>query len=335
MNEEAEPLVSICCLTYNHEDCIHDAVESFLMQETDFPFEIIIHDDASVDATADIIREYERRYPDIIKPIYQTENQYSKGENVSLIALKAARGRYVTLCEGDDYWIDPLKLQKQIAEMENHPECHISFHPAIQRWVDGSREDALLGLYSDEATIVPAEKVILWWNILMPTAAIVINSSAMPRIISFFETTREVPVGDYYVQVLGAENGGALYLRDIMSVYRYGISGSWSVRLQDNKAHSLFIRSSIAAQDKLNRFTDNKYSELFAIRKRKYYSDAISSPLLDINTKKSIIEGNVNYICIRDRILWNLVFKHSWQRCCMVYVNVHCRSTTAGIEVPL
>jgi glycosyltransferase involved in cell wall biosynthesis len=103
------------------------------MQKTDFPFEIIIHDDASTDATADIIREYERKYPDIIRPIYQTENQYSKGQNAVLFTFKAAKGNYIALCEGDDYWIDPLKLQKQITEMEKHPECYMSFHPGIER----------------------------------------------------------------------------------------------------------------------------------------------------------------------------------------------------------
>lgn len=161
MAKTKDPLVSICCITYNHENYIRDAIEGFLMQETDFPFEIIIHDDASTDATADIIREYERKYPDIIKPIYQTENQYSKGEKVTLFTLKAARGKYIALCEGDDYWIDPLKLQKQINEMEKRPECYISFHPAIRRWIDGSREDRLLGLHSDKIMVFSIDEVIL------------------------------------------------------------------------------------------------------------------------------------------------------------------------------
>ena len=93
MTKTKDPLVSICCITYNHENYIRDAIDGFLMQETDFPFEIIIHDDDSTDATADIIREYEKKYPDVIKPIYQTENQYSKGEKVTLFTLKAARGK--------------------------------------------------------------------------------------------------------------------------------------------------------------------------------------------------------------------------------------------------
>jgi len=110
MNQSnTDPLVSICCLTYNHAPYIRDAIEGFLMQKTNFPVEILIHDDASTDGTADIIREYETRYPDIIKPIYQTENQYSKGVKISWeYQFSRARGKYIALCEGDDYWTDKL-----------------------------------------------------------------------------------------------------------------------------------------------------------------------------------------------------------------------------------
>ena len=101
------PLVSVRCITYNHEPYIAQAIDGFLMQKTDFPFEVIIHDDASTDKTADIIREYEKKYPLIIKPIYQTENQYSKRDgSVAKVIDSKLRGRYIAYCEGDDYWID-------------------------------------------------------------------------------------------------------------------------------------------------------------------------------------------------------------------------------------
>jgi len=124
MNKEI--IVSICCATYNHQKYIRDAIEGFLMQKTTFPFEILIHDDASTDGTADIIREYEAKYPDIIKPIYQTENQYSKGINPYIaFVYPRAQGKYIALCEGDDYWIDPLKLQKQVDYMERNSRVSI------------------------------------------------------------------------------------------------------------------------------------------------------------------------------------------------------------------
>lgn len=102
------------------------------MQKTNFPFEILIHDDASVDNTQNIIKNYELKHSDIIKPIYQKENQYSKGIGVSRVyQFPRAKGKYIAMCEGDDYWIDPYKLQKQVDFLETHPEYVFSFHDSI------------------------------------------------------------------------------------------------------------------------------------------------------------------------------------------------------------
>ena len=109
-----KPLLSCCCITYNHEKFISQAIEGMLIQETDFPFEIILHDDASTDSTAEIIKKYAGRYPNIIRTILQKENQYVQKKNIMAIPIREARGRYIASLEGDDYWIDPLKLQKQV-----------------------------------------------------------------------------------------------------------------------------------------------------------------------------------------------------------------------------
>lgn len=117
------PLVSVVTLAYNHGKYIRQCLDGFVMQKTDFPFEVIIHDDASMDDTAEIIREYEQKYPDIIKPIYQTENQYSKKVPIGATYLyPKAQGKYIAECEGDDWWTDPNKLQKQVDFMESHPD---------------------------------------------------------------------------------------------------------------------------------------------------------------------------------------------------------------------
>ena len=134
------PAVSVRCLAYNHEKYIEQCLDGFLMQETTVPFEVVIHDDASTDHTADIIRKYEKAFPHILKPIYETENQYSKQDgSLSRIMSKAIRGKYIAVCEGDDYWTDPQKLQLQYKAMEQHPECMIAYHRVEFIRADGEK----------------------------------------------------------------------------------------------------------------------------------------------------------------------------------------------------
>ena len=124
MNTET-PLVSVRMITYNHEKFIAQAIEGVLMQKTNFPFELIIGEDCSTDRTREIVVDYANRYPEIIKPILQERNVGANANSQSV--REACTGKYVALCEGDDYWIDPLKLQKQVDFMESHPECSFCF----------------------------------------------------------------------------------------------------------------------------------------------------------------------------------------------------------------
>ena len=140
MWQESAPCVSICCITYNHAPFIRQCLDGFMMQRTGFPVEVLIHDDASTDGTQDIIREYEAKYPDVIKPIYQKENQYSKGVKVSLVYnYSRAKGKYIALCEGDDYWTDPYKLQKQVDFLESHPDYVMCSHRFDQYYEEERR----------------------------------------------------------------------------------------------------------------------------------------------------------------------------------------------------
>ena len=130
---EVKPLVAIHCLVYNHEPYLRDCFEGFVMQQTNFPFVAIVHDDASTDGSAAIIREYEEKYPHIFKPIYEKDNLYQSGgfadiNEVMNAAIDTTGAKYVAMCEGDDYWIDPMKLQKQVDFMETHPEYSMCFH---------------------------------------------------------------------------------------------------------------------------------------------------------------------------------------------------------------
>lgn len=223
--DKVKPVVSICCLAYNHEKYIRDALDSFLMQKTSFPIEILIHDDASTDGTADIIREYEEKYPDIVKPIYQTENQYSKGiKNISgIFNFPRAKGRYIAMCEGDDYWTSPNKLEKQVAYLNNNPGCSLCFHSGKQVTVDGSVTDSYMRPYKGSRMVSPEE-------IIDKTSGYAMNSMVFPT-----EVVREIPdyywncpIGDIPMQLMMASKGWAYYMDEPMSVYRVGVAGSWT-----------------------------------------------------------------------------------------------------------
>ena len=137
-----DPLVSIRCTVYNHEPFLRQCLDGFVMQETSFPFEAIVHDDASTDGSAAIIREYAEKYPDIIKPIYETENQHSKRDGSIGRIMDAAihpSAKYIALCEGDDYWTDPHKLQIQVDFLESHPDYFMSCH-AYQFYFEATKE---------------------------------------------------------------------------------------------------------------------------------------------------------------------------------------------------
>src|SRR5690554_6114331 len=129
--EKQDCLVSIMCITYNHADFIGMAINSFLEQETNFPIEIWIHDDASTDGTRELIEFYQKKYPNIINTVLQSENQYSQGKRASQILKDKCRGKYVAFCEGDDFWCDTTKLQKQVEYLESNPNVVISGHDAF------------------------------------------------------------------------------------------------------------------------------------------------------------------------------------------------------------
>ena len=125
---DARPVISIICTTYNHERYIDSTIRGFLSQDCPYPFEILIHDDASTDRTPDVVRHWQQRYPALIKPLLQTVNQKSQGVHPFELLLARARGYYVATCEGDDYWIDPGKLQRQVSFLMAHPDVSCSAH---------------------------------------------------------------------------------------------------------------------------------------------------------------------------------------------------------------
>ena len=214
--EGTVPLVSISCITYNHVNFIRDAIEGFLMQETTFPIEILIHDDASTDGTADIVREYEAKHPKLIRPVYQTENQYSQGDKPGFFVWPLTRGSYVAICEGDDYWTDPTKLERQVRFMGEHPQCTLSFH-AAQIYDVAAQQLGRVLRRGTHSRFFTTEEVILGGGGLIPTASIVTRPSVLLDPGDFRD---KFPVGDYPMVLRAATMGLVYYIDRTMSVYR-------------------------------------------------------------------------------------------------------------------
>lgn len=254
---EEQIQVSIICTAYNQEDYIRDAIESFLMQKTRFPFEVIIHDDASTDRTADIIREYEKKYPNLIKPIYQTENQYSQGKSVVDFCRRKSKGKYIAICEGDDYWTDPYKLQKQYDAMEQHPEVDMCAHCAECVEADSKKPIRRIAPAQD-AVLLTTEQVIIGGGGYFATNSLFYRSSLINNTYEF----RKILSMDLTFQILGSLRGGIWYLPDCMSVYRVAAKNSWTVMQEKDTSAAIAWREKKKKMlDALDRETQYKYTD--------------------------------------------------------------------------
>lgn len=216
--DESKIMVTIRCITYNHVKYIRQCLEGFIMQKTNFRYIAVVHDDASTDGTAEIVREYAIRYPDIIKPILQKENQYSKGyENIRKILDDNTHSKYIAICEGDDYWTDPLKLQKQFNWLEDHQDYSACFHRAIIHYEDSDTPDELCGDI-DDRDYTGLE--IFQFSRRPSTASFFMRSKIYESNVykAFLES--HLSFGDTPTFLSCAHEGKIRGMSDIMSVYR-------------------------------------------------------------------------------------------------------------------
>lgn len=214
--DDTMPVVSVFNWVYNHKEYIRESIESILMQQTTFPIEIIIHDDASNDGTKEIILEYQEKYPRLFRNILQEENQWSQGKSVMAPLITAPRGNYIALTHGDDYWTDPLKLQKQVDFLENNSEYVLSFHPVQIKLPNGE-------ITADNITNVPSYhedfiSLALHGNYIHTPSVIFKNI-----IRQFPPNINESPIGDYFLYMLLVQHGKIKRMDDVMAIYRFGV----------------------------------------------------------------------------------------------------------------
>lgn len=247
MSKEEPILVAIHCLVYNHEPYLRDCFEGFVMQKTNFRFVAIVHEDCSTDNSAAIIREYEAKYPDIFRPIYETENQWHKTDGslgrIMNAAIDATGAKYIAICEGDDYWTDPNKLQKQVDFLETHPDFSMCCHGAdvaneTQRRIDCACERMTTReYYPDDA--FPT------WQI--PTASIVYRKKEVDAYT--LKNADSFIAGDVVLILKCMHVGRVWGMSEHMSVYRMNPGGatshvnSWNDKLKLCKHYEALMQN--------------------------------------------------------------------------------------------
>jgi len=295
-----EPLVSICCTAYNQEKYIAQTLESFLAQRCDFAYEILVHDDASTDRTPEIIREYAQKHPDVIRPMLQTENQYCKGISIDgTFNFPRARGKYIALCEGDDFWCDPEKLKKQIDHMESDPACTFSFTNGYVHDESGQRPDRpFLPYYENEKELFShGSRVFTLAQIaqvnFIPTASFVFRTDALRSLPDCFRE-KKCPHSDLRMRLFLTAAGHAWYENIHGCVYRENVSGSAMQIWKKEKRDQLYLRCEsvvdmVGDVDEYSRHTAG--AELQQIKDHYLWVMAHNAPDL-----KSLMSGDVGRV---------------------------------------
>lgn len=261
MEKNEDVAVSIICTAYNCEKFIEQCLEGIVSQKTTFLFEAIVHDDASSDGTREIVERYATRYPDIIKPIIQTENQYSKGVSiVQDIIFPKCKGRYIAFCEGDDYWCCANKLQKQFDYMEEHEECSMCVHNTVRHDLKNGQET--LFFENSVVHIMNEDEVFMEWKV--HTSSYFMRSQIMVE----SEFSKRYWFGDYVFLTIAYYAGNVVMLPDVMSVYNYnnpmGVTFINSNMQDEQKREKALQRADYLRE--YNVYTNTRFNEIVCKR---------------------------------------------------------------------
>lgn len=214
---EGKFLVSVFMVTYNHEKYLSEAIESVLMQKTNFSYQLIIGEDCSSDGTREIVRRYAEEHPTLIKAIFNPQN-LGPGRNADTV-FKECTGKYVAMCEGDDYWTDPHKLQKQVDFLEDNPDFAICFHNMQIVYEGNPHLNRISNTRQKEITTI---NNLARGNYIHTASCIFRNN--LYEIPDWFH---QCPVGDYPLHLLNAQYGKIKFIDEIMGVYRVHKGGIW------------------------------------------------------------------------------------------------------------
>src|SRR5690554_1664694 len=282
-------MVSVVMPTYNHEKYIGQAIEGVLMQETDFIFELIIVEDYSTDDTRKIALEYANKHPKIIN-VLDSEKNLGITDNY-LRAMSAITGKYIALCEGDDYWTDPLKLQKQVDFIESNPDCSLCFHPVKLVFFNSEQKDFVLGSKIDRNHVFSSEEII--GGILVRTVSMLLKTEVIQDLTQW---VRGAPLDDLAIQLHCASKGNVGYLGGKpMAVYNRGVPGSWSEDEysqdieQSKKWYTKRFEDHILVFTMFNNYTKQQFNHQIQNRIKKY-SIHYMSYMLPISSRKEQVK---------------------------------------------
>lgn len=288
--KDSDIKVSICCITYNHEKYIASAIESFLAQQTDFAYEILIGEDKGTDNTLSIINKYQEKFPGIVKVVTADKNLGANGNIRNVISQ--AQGSYIAFCEGDDYWLDPNKIQTQYDAMILHPEINFCFHPAYALHPDGSKVKRFYK--GDLVRRFNVEDVLNTNGQFSPTSSYMFKKEIVTSLPAWFENA---PVGDLFIELYAMKDAAGLYLPSTMSVYRLFADNSWSSAIKMDFTKNIETQKSIIKYTEKSIPDFEKYKEIYDLRVSRIYCDVATKFLIrkDYESFKEYLEKSYSY----------------------------------------